>query len=212
METLFQIFLKSIRIIENGRIEEGEEGVNMLSVALVYPRPGVTSLNSFRPISLQDEKPLDYSREDFRDRLLLKEYIAGEAALEVEVTAIERPGKLEKGILKLIGAALPKAVGAIPGIGSLAKTAVATATKSLMQITEPKEKIAILGRGVFPLTAATPGGEFRLQLTVPEEITLQKVQFNQAGDQIKMQKKLKKGFTNAEVVFEIKKEGGAVAS
>lgn len=205
MATVFEIFLKSVLVIENGKIEENVEGVNTLSVTLIYPSPGVPYVMSTRPLQLEDNVDYIYRSESLQDHMMFKEVIAGDSALEVEITAIERPGKIEKALHNLLGSALPKAASLIPGAGSLVTTAIKAASRSLVAMSEPKEKISVLGRGGLPIDEGTPDGELAIQLQVPERIVLKKVKFDAAGNEIHTTKTLEAGYVNGQVIFEIKR-------
>lgn len=203
MSSILQITLKKVRVIENGKAEDGG-ALNALSATLYYPREGVPAITSVRSISLQDEQEFDYSREPFQRQLLFKELIRGRTILEVEITARMTVSGLEKFLLKTLGSVLPTAVGLIPGIGPLVTGVIGRVSGPLFEAATPKDKILVVGRGSFPIDENTPEGPLPVQLSVPTKITLKRTQ-TQNGQQVEVTKTLPKDFTNGMVTLEITK-------
>jgi hypothetical protein len=203
MSSILQIALKKVKVIENGRAEEGG-AINALSATLYYPREGVPALTSVRSLSLEDEQEFDYSTESFQRQLLFKESIRGTSMLEVEITSRITASRLEKFLAKALGAALPAAIGMVAGIGPGLTAVVAKASGSLFEFASPKDKILVIGRGAMPIDENTPSGAFPIQLSVPNKIKLQQTKI-QNGQTVQKTKTLPKDFVNGMVTFEITK-------
>ncbi|WP_162054668.1 hypothetical protein [Pontibacter pamirensis] len=203
MAYLLQIQLKSVLVIENGKVEN-VEGVNGLSATLFYPKSGVPSVETVRTLKLKDKEPLDFSNKSFSDKLLFKQEIEGDTLLQVKLSAVEKVSKFEKVVVKLLGVAAVAAVGAITGVGAVFTAVAKSATGSIFEQADPKDTINIIGEGEMPLTKDTPEGDFVVQLSVPQDITLSQTKVE--GDKkITTKIKLDKGFSNAMIVFELKR-------
>lgn len=203
MSSILQIALKKVKVIENGKAEEGG-AINALSTTLYYPREGIPALTSVRSLSLEDNQELDYSGEPFQRQLVFKESIRGASILEVEITSKITASRLEKFLAKALGAALPAAVGIIAGFGAGVTAVVAKASGSLFDFASPKDKILVIGRGAMPIDENTPSGPFPIQLSVPNKIKLQQTKI-QNGKTVQKTKTLPKDFVNGMVTFEITK-------
>ncbi|UZR96673.1 hypothetical protein [Chondrinema litorale] len=199
MSYLIQIQLKEILIIENGTVEK-VEGVNGISFSLFYPKSGVPSVETLRTLRLKDREPMSFISRPFTEKLLFKQEIQGDTFLQVKISAIERVSKFEKILNRLFGTALTTVVGAFTGVGAVF-TAVATdLTSSIFELTEPQNNITVIAEGEMPITELTPEGDFLVQLSVPDDLTI-----TQTIRGITKEIRLKKGFTNARVVFDLKR-------
>lgn len=205
MAVLFEIYLKSVLVMENGKVGEKVDGVNTLAVNLIYPREGVSAVSSMRSLSLQDGEPLDLENADIRYRFLLKEVIRGNSILEVEVTAMEKVSKIEKLAHDLFSTAVNAAINAVPGVGTIITGAIRNATSSLFSSNTPEDRILVIGSGFMPLTESTPEGDFTVNLAVPETVSIYQREQNDKGDIVERKRTLKAGAINAKVVFELKK-------
>jgi DnaJ-class molecular chaperone len=203
MSYVLQIQIKKITVIENGKVDN-IQGVNGLSVSLFYPKSGVHSVESVRTLRLKDKVPLEFQDKPFTDKLLFKQEIEGDTMLMVKLTAIERVSKFEKVISKLLGIAVVAAVGTITGVGAVITAVVKNVTTSVFENMEPKDKINLIGEGAMPITQETPEGDFIVHLSVPRDLTLTQTRFD-GQNEIQTTITIKKGFTNAMVVFDLKK-------
>ncbi len=203
MATLFEIKLKSVLVIENGKIEEDAEGVNAVSINLIYPREGVPSVSSVRTIELLDREEKNFEQADIRKRFLMKELVKGGAILEAEVTAIEKVSKFEKFIHKMFKVGAVAATGTL-GVGAVVTGLTKTATESFFDSIEPSDQINSIGKGFMPLNEQTPEGDFVINLAVPKELKLHQTSRNEDGELVKTILTLKKGFVNAKVVVDLK--------
>lgn len=205
MADIFQITLKDVRVIENGQIKEDVVGVNSLAATLYYPSENKPAIMTVRSLELKENESLDYTKEDFKKQLVFKEIIRGDSVLEVEITAIDKASKFEKAIRKLLGVAAGGLAGAIPGVGTIVTAVATSATESVFELADPKDKITTIGKGVRGIDENTPEGDFVINLAVPEEITLKQRKFDNEGKEVIQTKILEKGFVNAKVVFHIKR-------
>ena len=158
-----------------------------------------------RSLELKENESLDYTKEDFKKQLVFKEIIRGDSVLEVEITAIDKASKFEKAIRKLVGVAAGGLADAIPNVGTIVTAVTTSATESVFELADPKDKITTIGKGVRGIDENTPEGDFVINLAVPEEITLQQRKFDNEGKEVIQTKTLKKDFVNAKVVFHIKR-------
>lgn len=205
---IFQIKLKSLTIIENGQIEEGE-GNNVLSVSLIYPMPQNPSPTSVFAIKLEDKEMLNAVDIPIKNQFIYKGQIIGDSGIEVELTAKEGREKINKFLLKTFGTIVKEAIGLIPGakivslITSGAKSSVESVFSSL-QSDGRDEKVHIIGKGFMPINIDTPEGDFVIQLSVPQEVKLTKIS-TKGGKKTKKTLTLNQGMGNAMVVFDIRK-------
>ncbi len=203
MSFIVQVLLKSVKIIENGKVED-VEGINGLSASLFYPKSGVPSVESVRTLRLRDRETLDFTDKPFIERLLFKQEIEGNTFLMVKISAIEKVTKFERAIHKLFGVVAIAAVGTITGIGVVLTAFVKSITSSVFEQSEPKDAITIIGEGAMPIDPGTPEGEFVVQLSVPKDISLKKTMIVNGQEVIKTIN-IKRGFNNAMVVFDLKR-------
>ncbi|MGD1889536.1 MAG: hypothetical protein ACFB15_02875 [Cyclobacteriaceae bacterium] len=119
MNHIIQIKLKSVTIIENGQVDDGK-GNNMLSASLVYPTPQTQSPTTVVAMNLEDEKTLELGGIPLKEQIIYKGLIIGESGIDVEITAIEKPKKIEGILKKVFGAAAVGAVGLITGGAAVA--------------------------------------------------------------------------------------------
>lgn len=206
MQYIFQIKLKSITIIENGMVKEGE-GNNLLSVAIVYPNPQMQAPTTVMEIQLQDNKTLDLTGLSLKDQLIFKGLIVGESGIDVEISAIEKPEKIDGILHKVFGQAVTGALSLIPGGGvvALVTSAARNTLASVFDQAAPKDRLHKIGKGYMSLHKDTPEGDFVVQLNVPEEIKLMQSLGTKDGQRSSKKITLPKGYNNAMVVFDIKK-------
>jgi len=204
MLPVFEIKLKSIKVIENGTLED-VEGVNLLSFTLIYPREGCPSLVSARSLKLKDNEPLSYLKKDFQEQLVFKESIRDSAFLQLELSSIAKADKFQKLLVKIFGAAAKAAIGIIPGIGPLVTAVLTPASSSIFEAAEPSDKITVIGKGFFPIRENTPDGDLPITLSVPKKIVLIKMRRNKKGDLEMVTMKLNKNFANGQVIVSIRK-------
>jgi hypothetical protein len=203
VSAIFQIALRKVRVIENGRAEVGG-AINALSATLYYPREGIPAITSVRSLSLEDNQELDYSTQPFQRQVLFKELIKGTAMLEVEITSKITVSRLDKFLAKIFGTVAKAAIGTVTGMGSILTGAIATASGPLFDLAKPKDQILVIGRGAMPIDGNTPVGAFPIQLSVPTEIQLQQTK-TQNGKTVRRTKTLRENFVNGMVTFEITK-------
>lgn len=204
MSYLLQIQLKQVIVIENGKVEKDIKGLNGLSASLYYPKSGVPTLESVRTLRLKDREPLEFKLRPISEKLLFKQEIQGDTMLQVKITAIEKVDKFEKAALKIIGKVAVAAVGAITGVGAVLTATATGLVGSIFDEAELKDTINIIGEGVMPITEDTPEGDVIVQLAVPNEIKLQQA-FEEDGKLKKKILTLKEGYSNAMVIFELKR-------
>ncbi|MDF9796829.1 hypothetical protein OKW21_002092 [Catalinimonas alkaloidigena] len=203
---IFQIKLKSITIIENGKVSEGE-GNNLLSMSLIYPNPQMQAPTTVMEVQLQDNKTLDLAGIPLKDQVIFKGPIVGESGIDVEISAIEKQDKIAALLHRVFGQAVNGALNLIPGGGvvSLITSAARNTLASVFDQTAPKERLHKIGKGYMSLHKNTPEGDFVVQLSVPEEVKLIQSFINEQGQRATKTITLPKGFANAMVVFDIKK-------
>jgi hypothetical protein len=206
MQYIFQIKLKSITIIENGKVKEGE-GNNLLSVSLVYPNPQMQAPTTVMEVQLQDNKTLELTGLPLKDQIIFKGPIVGESGIDVEISAIEKPEKIANLLHTVFGQAVTGALSLIPGGGvvSLITSAARTTLASVFDQAAPKDRLHKIGKGYMSLHKDTPEGDFVVQLSVPEEVKLIQNFINEEGQRATKTITLPKGYNNAMVVFDIKK-------
>ena len=198
MATYFEIYIKSIQVIENGRAEDhNDRSSNIVTISLLKPRPGVQNITSIYQAKLEDGQTLDLSQEDIRKTFLFGEDIRGNCIIDVEVSAKEKVSKLSKILHKIFGTAASAALGAITGPGVLISGILSTATDSLFDSTEPKDKIHSIGKGYFPINEDLPSQQLPINLAVPEDIEI----YRDNGARYV----LKKEKINVKVEFEIRR-------
>jgi hypothetical protein len=204
MNNVFQITLKSIKVIENGTIEENADGVNILTATLNFPNEQVRASTSMRSLELKDADTVDFTQKDFLDQLLFKERIFGECMMSVELTAVEKVSKFDKILTKILGKVVTTALGAISGVGAIVTAALTTASGAFFESFDTEDKVTIIGRGAMPLSAVNKQGELSINLTIPKEVMLASSPFIDENDnEVIRQIRLKKGFVNAQVVFQL---------
>ena len=71
-------------------------------VILNNPDIGKTSVVSTRHLKLEDNVELDYSKEHYKKKLLFKENILHDTLIEIEITSIKEPSKLNLLLFKRI--------------------------------------------------------------------------------------------------------------
>ena len=74
---IFQIKLKSITIIENGQVSDGE-GHNLLSMSLIYPNPQMQAPTTVMEVYLEDNKTLELGGIPLKDQIIFKGYGNGQ--------------------------------------------------------------------------------------------------------------------------------------
>jgi len=205
MDYIFQISLKSVLTLENGMKEE-VKGENLLSFTLVYPREGVKSLETIKKLPLQRGKEYALDQISFSDKLLFKESIQGDSALQVSLTAIERPQKIDHMINDAIKAGVMAGTGFITGGTGITLLMAATKTVvgSLFDLAKPKDKVTVIGNIDFPMNNQLREGELILNLTVPRKTVLKDKKIKN-GKEIISTTTLKKGFGVAKLVLDVKK-------
>lgn len=206
MQYIFQIKLKSITIIENGKVKEGE-GSNLLSVAIVYPNPQMQAPTTVMEVQLQDNRTLELKGIPLKDQIIFKGPIVGESGIDVEISAIEKQDKIAGILHKVFGQAVNGALSLIPGGGvvSLVTSAARNTLASVFDQAAPKERLHKIGQGYMSLHKDTPEGDFVVQLSVPEELKLIQSFVNENGQRAAKTITLPQGYNNAMVVFDIKK-------
>ncbi len=198
MATYFEIYIKSIQVIENGRAEDhNDRSSNIVSISLLKPRPGVENITSLFTAKLEDGQTLDLSQEDIRKTFLFGEDIRGNCIIDVEVSAEEKVSKLAKIAHKIFGAAANAAVGAISGPGVLISGILSTATGSLFDATEPKDKVVSIGKGYFPVNEDFPSQLLPINLAVPADVEIYRANNSRFV--------LKKDKVNVKVEFDVKR-------
>lgn len=203
---IFQIKLKSITIIENGKVSEGE-GNNLLSMSVIYPNPEMQAPTTVMEVFLQDNKTLELSGIPLKDQIIFKGAIVGESGIDVEISAIEKQDKIAALLHRVFGQAVSGALSLIPGGGvvSLVTSAARNTLASVFDQTAPKERLRKIGKGYMSLNKNSPEGDFVVQLSVPEEVKLIQSFVNEQGQRATKTITLPKGYANAMVVFDIKK-------
>lgn len=206
MHYIFQIKLKGITIIENGKVKEGE-GNNLLSMSIVYPNPQMQAPTTVMEVQLQDNKTLELQGIPLKDQLIFKGPIVGESGIDVEISAIEKQDKIASILHKVFGQTVSGALSLIPGGGvvSLITSAARTTLASVFDQAEPQDRLHKIGKGYMSLHKDTPEGDFVVQLSVPEEIKLIQSFTNEKKQKATKTITLPKGYANAMVVFDIKK-------
>ena len=209
MLPVFEIKLKSIKVIENGTLQD-VEGVNLISFTLIYPREGLPALVSARSLKLKDNESFDYSIKDFQEQLIFKESIRDSAILQLELSSIAKASKFEKLLVDIFGVATKAAIGTIPGIGPIVTAVLTTTSSSIIGTAVPSDKITVIGKGYVPLREDTPDGDLSITLSIPDEIVLTKLDLDKSGNLVKTTKKLPKNFNNAQVIVNVKKIGSLI--
>ncbi len=202
MATPYEISLKSVLVIENGTIKD-EKGNNALMISLFNPDIGKTCVVSTRHLELEDNVELDYSKEHYKKKILFKESILFDTYIEVELTSISKPAKLNQLLFKGLKAAISKVDKIIPN-GTITG-AVKKSSETLFDLIEPKDEIEIIGRQELRIPEDYDKDELHFNLQVPKKIELKKVSKNEDGNNLKTTKTLNEGFTNGHIILGIKK-------
>jgi hypothetical protein len=204
--TVFEIKLKEVLVIENGTLHD-DEGVNLISCSLLYPREGVPMLVSARSLTLEDNTPFDYTKREFHEQLLFKESIRDSAMLLIELSSIAQPSLFEKLLGEILGGAVKAAIGLAAGLGPIVTGALTVAASPVLESARQDEKVTTIGRGIFPIREEAPDGDLPITLEVPDEITLTKTALNDKGDVVRVSKKLPGGFVNGRATVSLRKLG-----
>ena len=200
MTTVFEIRLKSIKLMENGAIDTNE-GSNALGASLFYPRPGTPGVNSVRAMNLHDNIGLLFSGKPYDQQVLFKEAVQGKTLLTLEVSAIEKPSRLDKVVSGLVGTAVSVAVG---GAGSAIFGAVAKSLSgSIFDAIGPKKKVAVIARGSLEFSEDDfpNGGEVTVPFHVPKTIKIRDLKLKN-GEPDRSELTLQKNSPNGRIVLE----------
>jgi hypothetical protein len=201
---VYMFRLKSVKVKENGKIENEESGANILEAKLIYPKEGVPALTTLRNISLKDNEALDCSVLPMKQNVLFKQSFNGESVLEFNLCAEVRNVSLEKEILKMLGIVAKTAVGTIPGLGSVATAAITSITDSIFSFTP--RKTVIIGAVSIPIPVGFDCQDKAFTLTVPKNIEIKKMRKDYDSGEIYFEKlNLDRGTDNGEIVIDIVK-------
>ncbi len=203
MPTLFNIELDRIKLRENGVVDKDAKGVNALGAILFYPREGTPAVNAARAMKLVDNEGLLFTSEPYQNRLLFKESVRDRTVLTIEVSAIDKPSRIDQVFSKLIGVALTTAAG---GVGGAILSAVAKAASgSIFETIGPKKKVDVIARGTLEFDESFAGGKITIPLKVPKNLTFFDMKLGPNGKPTRTKKALKKGDSNGKVVIDIRK-------
>lgn len=207
MKTIFQVTLKSIKILDNGMKNTGKES-NLVSINLIYPREGVNSIEKVKSLKLENDKLHTFETENFSSKLLFKESIQGDSAILVKLAVVDSVSKIEKILLEVFKGALLAGAGLIPG-GNLATTVIVGGAKKVVESVfdskELKDKITQLGEIEFPINDLTNEGDLILNLSTKKKIVIETEKVNANGELERLTRTIPKGFGIAQVVLNIKK-------
>lgn len=164
MSFLFEIYLKSLKVAENGFYDK-KTPLNLLSANLIYPKEGIPSVESVKQLKLKDGQQNNFNSLTFPERILFKNSIQGNSFIQFELTAKDLPSKMVEILKKALGAGLLAGIGAITGgIGnSLVTGSAKSFVESVFEEAKGKAKIKSIGQGYLELTNATPEGELKIE-------------------------------------------------
>lgn len=202
MGTPYQITLKSIKVIENGTIEE-EDGINGLVATLYYPDLGKTAVVSTREFSLRDKEAHSFTEIPYPNQILFKENILHDAFIEIELTSISKSTLLHKLFHKVAFSLMKQAANSIPLPPALSGI-IKNTTESLFDILKPTDKVVIIGKGGWLISEDYGDNDLPLNLEVPRQIVLKQKIHDDDGTKY-VSETVPKGYTNAHVVLGIKK-------
>jgi hypothetical protein len=216
MPTLFEVKLKSIKVNENGFIEE--KGLNLFEASLIYPKDAVPLVQAVTTLNLKDGEEYDIAAEynkaigsclqegGLKKELLFKQVIQDTSLLEINLGAKEKANEVEKILSKLLGVGAVAAIGTISGVGAVITAVAGSATGSLFSQLEPKDDIKNIGKGFFLIDKDTRDGVYSIDLYVPEKIKITKGTYNRTRDRWDVEKKeLAKCYKNGFAKVSIKR-------
>ena len=194
--------LKSIKVLENGKVEKEVEGSNILEAKLIYPKEGIPALTTIRNMELEDAAPKIVSNDSMMGDVLFKQSFDGESVLEFNVCAEVRNISLEKEMFKILGILTKEAIKKISSLGTIATAAITSFTDSIFSFT-PK-KTVIIGSVSIPLKGNFEGEDQAFKLTVPKDVEIVKMRRNYPSNNIVFDRlELKEGDHNGEIVIDI---------
>lgn len=218
MNYIFQIFLKSVYLLENGE-KILPKGSNVLSIALIYPREGQKLIETIKSLPLgQKEKerkaPLkvkkEYSLEfeSFENKLFLKESIQGDSILKISLGIALSPNKVDEIVKKLLKAGVISAVGAFTGgAGVTISTSIAkAAVETFFESNKDKNQVVHLGTASLGINNSTQEGEMVFSLLTNKAIKYtvdKKIQDDQILETVRT---IPKGYAIAKIVLVIEKK------
>jgi len=154
-------------------------------------------------MSLVKNEGLLFSSEPYQNKLLFKESVRDKTALTIEVSAIDKPSRIDEVFSALVGVAVTTAAA---GVGGAIVSAVAkTLAGSIFESIGPKKKVAVIARGSHELDENFVGGTVTIPLHVPNDLKIVDMKIGSDGKPARTEKTLKKGEANGKVVVEIKK-------
>lgn len=177
MAKLAQVRLKNVAITDNGYWEDRE---NVIAFTLLYPREGTPTVSTVRKAKLAAGQLLDFSAEmkkqgqPYND-LLFRETIRVESPLVVEISAVYSADWFGKVLTKALGAATGVAAGLLP-VGKIGAAFLGSSVGSLFDQITPKgdDRVRVIAKGYRLLSPGMDPGEVKVDLTVPDDVTLWK--------------------------------------
>jgi len=201
---LFEIYLKSIEVLVNGK-KGNKTASNFLSSNLIYPKEEIPSIESIKELSLKDgEEETEFENLLLPERLLFKSTIQGNSFISFNLTAKVKPNKVDKIIKNALQLGFIAGADALTsGFGKLFLAGVSKSiTTSIFDLAETKDKITSIGTGFFEFNNATKEDNYIIDLNLTNDISTKRYS-RSIRNYVDIP--LKKGKTNGKVTITVKK-------
>ncbi len=198
-----EIYLKEIKVIENGHHTEDKDAANILVATWKQPNFFQEEIASGGKMKLKDYDPNDtgsiFKAKKILKWRLFKATVESNSEIEILVTGTVKVSKFAKWFMKRLAGALGSTVGAIPLVGS-------EITDMMKEIDDKTTKIA---KGVLAVPdKGLSAGDHVIKLKAPEKLKIRiDTGYKPTGTYISKKKwvdKVGKGKSNGELVVTVK--------
>lgn len=173
----FDITIRSLKVIENGRLKESEKGNSLLGAKLFYPRSGKPLVEAIKTLELQDNVAETFEGARISDRRLFFENISIQTDLEILISDLWEPSHFQKiGSQALRSAIKAGASAATAGLGSVVVAGVDSLGGSAIdELFSTEEQTTQVAYGSLPIDPDNIlDGDVTIPLTAGEDFEFKK--------------------------------------
>lgn len=198
-----EIYLKEIRVIENGHHTEEKDAANILVATWKHPNFSQEEVASGGKMNLKDYDPNDLKTiSKFKKNpkwRLFKATVESNSEIEFLITGTVKVSKFAKWFMKRLAGALGSTVGAIPLVGS----------EITDMMKEVDDKTTTIAKGVLTIPdKGLSAGDHVIKLKAPEKLKIRiDTGYKPTGTYISKKEwveKVKKGGANGELIVTVK--------